>query len=109
MFLVRCAVVIATVGAATVPPIVMPGLVAAADTVLTPVTAPATPLKLRTPALVRVTVPPSATEPPPDRPVPGETVSELFASIALVTPAVGIEIVPEVVIGPPVRPAPVLT
>ena len=67
------------------------------------------PVRLVTPELLRVTVPPRATEPPPDKPVPAVTVTELFASMALVTPALGIEIVPVVVIGPPVNPAPVLT
>ena len=56
-----------------------------------------------------VTVPPSATAPPPDNPVPAFTVRELLASIALVTPAEGMLIVPLVVIGPPVKPAPVAT
>jgi hypothetical protein len=58
---------------------------------------------------VRVTVPPNATVPPPDNPEPAFTVMEEFASIAFVTPADGILIVPLVVIGPPFRPAPVLT
>ena len=60
-------------------------------------------------ALVIVTVPPSATVPPPDNPDPAFTVTELFASIVFVTPADGMLIVPVLVIGPPVRPAPVLT
>src|ERR1035438_8111036 len=60
-------------------------------------------------ALVSVTVPPSATVPPPDSPEPATTVTEEFASIAFVTPAAGILIVPLLVIGPPVRPAPVPT
>ena len=59
--------------------------------------------------LVRVTVPPRATVPPPDNPVPAFTVIEGLASIALVTPPVGILIVPLVVMGPPVKPAPVAT
>lgn len=59
--------------------------------------------------LLRVMVPPRATAPPPDNPVPAFTVTELFASMALVTPAEGMLIVPVLVIGPPVRPAPVLT
>jgi hypothetical protein len=59
--------------------------------------------------LVSVTVPPSATVPPPDNPDPAFTVMEGFASMVLVTPAAGILIVPVAVIGPPVRPAPVLT
>jgi hypothetical protein len=36
-------------------------------------------------------------------------VTELFASIELVTPPVATEIVPVLVIGPPVRPEPVAT
>lgn len=60
-------------------------------------------------ALVSVIVPPSATVPPPDNPVPAFTVTELFASMAFVTPADGMLIVPAPVIGPPVRPEPVLT
>lgn len=57
--------------------------------------------------MVIVTVPPKATVPPPDNPGPACTVTELLASIALVTPAEGMLMVPLVVIGPPVRPAPV--
>ena len=60
-------------------------------------------------ARLRVVVPPKETDPPPVKPVPADTLTELFASMALVTPAFGIEIVPLVVIGPPVRPAPVFT
>ena len=60
-------------------------------------------------ALVRVTVPPNATVPPPDNPGPAVTVTELLASMVLVTPLEGMLIVPLVVIGPPARPAPVLT
>jgi hypothetical protein len=59
--------------------------------------------------LLSVIVPPSATVPPPVNPVPAVTVTELFASIALVTPAEGILIVPVDVIGPPVSPDPVAT
>ena len=59
--------------------------------------------------LESVTVPPSDTVPPPDNPDPACTVIEGFASMAFVTPAEGILIVPLAVIGPPVRPAPVLT
>lgn len=59
--------------------------------------------------LLRVTVPPRATVPPPDNPDPAWTVIEGLASMAFVTPAAGILIVPDDVIGPPVRPAPVLT
>ncbi len=59
--------------------------------------------------LVSVIVPPNATVPPPDRPVPVSTLSEEFASMVLVTPAAGMLIVPLVVIGPPVSPAPVPT
>jgi hypothetical protein len=58
---------------------------------------------------VSVTVPPKATVPPPDNPGPACTVTELLASIVFVTPAEGMLIVPLLVIGPPVRPAPVLT
>jgi len=58
---------------------------------------------------VSVTVPPKATVPPPDRPDPAVTVIELFASIAFVTPAEGMLMVPLPVIGPPVKPAPVAT
>jgi len=59
--------------------------------------------------LVSVIVPPNATVPPPDNPDPACTVTEGFASMAFVTPAAGILIVPVLVIGPPVRPEPVLT
>ena len=59
--------------------------------------------------LESVTVPPNATVPPPDNPDPASTVIEEFVSMLLVTPAAGILMVPLVVIGPPVRPAPVLT
>ena len=61
------------------------------------------------PVLLRVTEPPRATLPPPLRPVPAVTESEGFCSMALVTPAVAMEMVPVVVMGPPVRPAPVST
>lgn len=60
-------------------------------------------------ALVSVIVPPKATVPPPDIPDPAVTVTELLASMVFVTPAEGMLIVPVVVIGPPVRPAPVAT
>ncbi len=59
--------------------------------------------------LASETVPPNATVPPPDNPDPASTVMEGFASIPLVTPAAGMLMVPFVVIGPPVRPAPVFT
>src|ERR1035441_9943137 len=59
--------------------------------------------------LVSVIVPPRATVPPRDRPDPACTVTEGFASIVFVTPAEGILIVPLLVIGPPVKPAPVAT
>src|ERR1035438_602410 len=59
--------------------------------------------------LVSVIVPPKATVPPPDNPDPACTVTEELASMALVTPAEGMLIVPLDVIGPPVRPAPVPT
>src|ERR1700674_851139 len=59
--------------------------------------------------LVSVIVPPNATVPPPDNPDPACTVMEGLASMLLVTPAAGILIVPLLVIGPPVRPAPVPT
>ena len=59
--------------------------------------------------LERVTVPPRATVPPPDNPGPACTVTELLASMLLVTPAEGMLMVPLLVMGPPVRPAPVLT
>lgn len=59
-------------------------------------------------ALLRVIVPPKATVPPPDSPDPACTVTELLASMALVTPLEGMLMVPLLVIGPPVRPAPVL-
>lgn len=58
---------------------------------------------------VRVTVPPNATVPPPERPDPAVTVMELLASMAFVTPADGMLIMPLEVIGPPVNPAPVAT
>ena len=69
----------------------------------------AVPVMLVTPELVKVTEPPRATGPPPVSPVPGVTVIEGFANIALVTPPVAMEIVPVVVIGPPVKPGPVAT
>src|SRR5580658_10542837 len=59
-------------------------------------------------ALVSVTVPPNATVPPPDNPVPARTLMEESASMLFVTPAAGILMVPVLLIGPPVRPAPVL-
>ena len=59
--------------------------------------------------LVRVIVPPNATVPPPDNPDPVCTVTEGFANMLFTTPAEGMLIVPLVVIGPPVSPAPVLT
>ena len=58
-------------------------------------------------ALVSVIVPPNATVPPPDNPDPAFTVTEGFASIVFVTPAVEMLIVPLLVIGPPAKPAPV--
>ena len=58
--------------------------------------------------LVRVTVPPSATVPPPDSPDPATTLMEESANMLFVTPRSGILMVPLLVIGPPVRPAPVL-
>ena len=45
-------------------------------------------------ALVSVIVPPNATVPPPDNPEPANTLTEEFAIMAFVTPAVGILIVP---------------
>src|SRR5208282_5730896 len=59
-----------------------------------------TPVMVPSAVLVSVTVPPSATVPPPDNPVPAFTVTEEFASMAFVTPALGMLIVPLVVIGP---------
>jgi hypothetical protein len=59
--------------------------------------------------LVSVTVPPNATVPPPDNPDPATTFTDEFASMAFVTPAAGMLIVPLEVIGPPVNPAPVAT
>ena len=59
--------------------------------------------------LVSVIVPPKGTLPPPDNPDPAVIVTELFASMVLVTPAEGMLMVPVPVIGPPVRPAPVAT
>lgn len=49
------------------------------------------------------------TAPPPVRSVPGATVSEGFASIALLTPPVATLSVPLPVIGPPVKPVPLVT
>jgi hypothetical protein len=74
-----------------------------ADTLTVP--APATDV---TPAFVRVVVPPRDTDPPPDKPVPAVTVTELLVSWLLamppnVPPRVT---VPIVVIGPPVRVIP---
>lgn len=77
--------------------------------VIGPPVKPAPVATLVTPVLLRVTVPPNATVPPPDNPDPAVTVTELFASMAFVTPAEGMLIVPLAVIGPPVRPAPVAT
>jgi hypothetical protein len=95
-----------TVGFAAVPPMVIPALPEV--TVLTPVTAPVDPLRLSTPVLFKVMLPPRATLPPPESPVPAVTVKDGLASMALVTPAVAMLIVPVFVIGPPVKPAPVL-
>ena len=83
-------------------PLLVMGPPVSPEPVLTVVTVPPT-------VLVSVTVPPKATVPPPDNPEPACTVMEGFASMALITPAEGILIVPLAVIGPPVRPAPVLT
>ena len=57
----------------------------------------------------RLSVPPRESAPPPVNPPAVLSVTELFCSMVLVTPALGIEIVPELVIGPPVSPAPVAT
>jgi hypothetical protein len=54
-------------------------------------------------------LPPSDTEPPPERPVPAPTVSDGFDSMVLVTPLLAMFRVPLVVMGPPVSPAPVPT
>ena len=59
--------------------------------------------------MLSVSVPPSATDPPPDRPVPAVTVSEGCCSMALVTPPVAMLRAPLVVIGPPASPAPLPT
>src|ERR1039458_3446382 len=56
-----------------------------------------------------VVLPPNATEPPPVRSVPADTVSDGFASMALLTPPVAMLSEPLVVMGPPVRPAPLPT
>src|SRR5437868_12863730 len=64
---------------------------------------------LRTPALFSVVLPPSATAPPPVNPEPAVTVNEGLASIPLVTPALAMLTVPELVMGPPASPAPVAT
>src|ERR1700722_15349807 len=68
-----------------------------------------TPVIVPVAVLVSVTVPPKASVPPPDSPVPAFTVTDEFASMALVTPAARMLMVPLEVIGPPVRPAPVAT
>src|SRR5580693_6930369 len=72
--------------------------------VLTLVTVPPEPGE----ALVSVTVPPKATVPPPDNPDPARTLMEESASRVFVIPPVGMLIVPVLVIGPPVKTAPVL-
>src|SRR5271170_7502045 len=59
--------------------------------------------------LIGVVLPPNATKPPPVRPVPTGTVSDGLASMALLTPPVGMLSVPLPVIGPPVSPAPLAT
>src|SRR5437016_2297890 len=59
--------------------------------------------------VLRLSVPPSESAPPPVSPPAVLSVTELFCNIVLVTPAPGIEIVPAPVIGPPVSPAPVAT
>ena len=51
---------------------------------------------------------PKATKPPPVNPVLAVIVMELFANMAFVIPALGTDMVPLLVIGPPVKPAPVL-
>jgi hypothetical protein len=58
---------------------------------------------------VSVIVPPKATVPPPDNPVPGFTVIDGVASMALVTPPVAMLSVPVLVIVPPASPAPATT
>src|SRR5271155_1280656 len=60
-------------------------------------------------ALVSVPVPPIPAVPPPDNPDPATTLMEESASMLLLTPRAGMLMVPVLVIGPPVRPAPVLT
>ena len=57
----------------------------------------------------RVTLLPSATEPPPVRSVPAATVSDELASMVFVTPPVAMLSVPLLVMGPPVKPAPLPT
>src|SRR5690348_3155595 len=76
--------VVALVAVAALPD-VLTLMVAGNDSVTAPVLALtftwfAVPARLVTPVLLRVTVLPSATVPPPDKPVPAETVTELFAS-----------------------------
>jgi len=61
------------------------------------------------PVLLSVTLPPNAALPPPLRPVPAVTLSDGLASMALVTPPLAMLKVPLLVIGPPVKPAPLPT
>src|SRR5712692_3492057 len=64
---------------------------------------------LNTPVLARVSEPPRASVPPPLKPEPVFKVTEGLASIALVTPVAAILMLPVLVMGPPVSPAPVFT
>src|SRR5580658_326480 len=59
--------------------------------------------------MLKLVLPPSATDPPPVSPLPALTVTDELCSMGLVTPALAILNVPLVVIGPPVRPAPLPT
>src|SRR5262249_34157929 len=64
---------------------------------------------LVTPPLFSVTEPPSATAPPPDRPVPALLATAVVCNMAFVPPPAAMLTVPVPVMDPPVRPAPVST
>jgi hypothetical protein len=67
------------------------------------------PVSERTPALLNEVELPSAIVPPPLNRVPAVIVNDELAGIEFATPPFAMSRVPLLVIGPPVKPAPVLT
>lgn len=109
MLMFSPAVRVVSTGALPVDPIrICPFVGAAVETTLVGFEKYAIPSVVPAKLLASVTVPPKATVPPPDNPDPAATVIEGLVSMAFVTPAEGMLIVPLLVIGPPVKPAPVL-